>query len=231
MYRPNRHTPGQELWRGLAGLLGWNRSLSQDNALKPQVLRHLSKHFSRSRNLPVIQLHAYGISYGLQNAIINDTYYDSLPLPVALLLEGENRDLGKHVVRCVAATEETARTLGHLAADIAFVEGGNPNTEGDARDRVTRQYFANLDHRFRAWIRNATDPYLAERYQAEWLSIARREARILADDLASRASPSALRTRTRNEKNRNGEPIKVNLVIAQQSFNRRLRRHLPNREV
>ncbi len=231
LYRPNRHTPGQELWRGLGGLLGWDRYLDQDDSLKPQVLHRLAKHFAKGRNLPVIQLRAYGISYGLQNAVIGDTYFDTLPLPVVLLLEGGTRNLGKLVVKWVADTEEAARALGHLAADLAFAEGGDPDTEKDARDRVTRQYFTDLDHHFRSWISKTTDPDLEEEYRVEWYGIARREARALADDLVSRTGPSALRTRTRKEKNRNGEPIKVNLVIAQQSFNHRLRRHLTTGEV
>ncbi|MFJ9552879.1 type I-E CRISPR-associated protein Cse1/CasA [Nocardiopsis sp. NPDC101807] len=231
LYRPNRHTPGQELWRGLGGLLGWDRYLDHDDSLKPQVLHRLSKHFARGRNLPVIQLRAYGISYGLQNAVISDTYFDTLPLPVVLLLEGGTRDLGKRVVQWVADTEEAARALGHLAADLAFAEGGAPDTEQNARDRVTRQYFANLDHRFRAWISKATDPDLEEEYRAEWHGFARREARILAAELVSRTGPGALRTRTRTVTTKKGEPITVNLVIAQQSFNRRLRQHLGAGEV
>lgn len=231
LYRPNRHTPGQELWRGLGGLLGWDRYLDHEDSLKPQVLHRLSKHFAKGRNLPVIQLRAYGVSYGLQNAIISDTYFDTLPLPVVLLLEGGTRNFGKRVVQWVADTEETARALGHLAADLTFAEGGNPDTEKEAQDRAIRQYFADLDHRFRAWISRATDPDLEEKYRAEWYGIAREQARILANELVSRTSPSALRTRTRTVTTKKGEPINVNLVIAQQSFNRRLRQHLGTGEV
>nr|WP_237450279.1 type I-E CRISPR-associated protein Cse1/CasA [Nocardiopsis alba] len=238
-HRPKRHTPGQELWRGLGGLLGWDDYLDRDDSLKPQVLHRLAQHFTRGRKLPVIQLRAYGMSYGLQNAIIDDTYFDSLPLPLVLLLGGETRDLeerkardlGKRVVKCVADTEEAGRALGHLAADLAFAEGGDPGTEQQARDRVTRQFFADLDQPFRTWISGTTDPDRAEEYQGEWHALARRRARRLANDLISRTGPGALRIRNRKEKTKKGEIISVNLVTAQKSFNGRLRKHLPVKEV
>lgn len=231
-YRPHRHVPGKQLWRGLGGILGRDQALNRDSALKPPVLRQLSDRFDEGETLPVLQLRAYGISYGLQNAVIDDTYFDSLPLPVAALMEGGSKthELGQVIVKCVANTEEAASALGHFAANLAFAEGGAPDTEKSARDRIIRQYFAVLDQEFRSWLGNATNPDEVDEYREEWHRIARREAWKLARESISRTGPRALRTRYRKEKTKKGEPIGVNLVIARRSLSWKLRTHLGTEE-
>jgi CRISPR-associated protein Cas6/Cse3/CasE subtype I-E len=229
VYRPSRHDPGQELWRGLGGILGWDRALTNDDGIKPQVLKQLSERFAPGPGLPVLQLRACGVSYGLQSAVITETYADSLPLPVALLMEGSDRGLGEVAVRCVADTEGTAWALGQLAADLVFAEGGNPDAEKARREQVRRQYFADLDPRFRAWIATVTEPGedMEERYREQWHAIARAAALRQERILIAQAGPSGLRSRTRTDKkdskDKNGASVKVNSVTARQAFRSRPR--------
>ncbi|MEV2274999.1 type I-E CRISPR-associated protein Cse1/CasA [Nocardiopsis sp. NPDC049922] len=225
-YRPIRHDPGQELWRGLGGILGWDRGLRLDDGIKPQALRQLTARFTDGPGLPVLRLRASGVSYGLQNAVVADTFADTLPLPVALLMEGGDHSLGEMAVACVSDTESAAWALGELAADLVFAEGGDADAEKSRRHQARRRFYADLDHRFRAWIATVTDPDLEEEYRARWHAIARKAAERVETALLAQVGPGGLRSRARPGKDKNGDSVKVNSATARRTFRARLRRYL-----
>jgi CRISPR type I-E-associated protein CasA/Cse1/CRISPR type I-E-associated protein CasB/Cse2 len=221
--RPRRHRPGQELWRDLDGILGWDQPLASTNEdTKPLVFKQLGSHFRSAADLPTLQLRAYGISYGLQSAVILETYADSLMLPAELLVENTEWGLDKITAKCVANTRGVATALGQFAADLAFAQGGAPATEDARRNEVRQQYYADLDARFRVWIENVNDPERKESYQNEWHAIAYNAALRHERVLLSQAGQSELRSHVGTDR-KYWIGTNLNLVTARRVFRARLK--------
>ncbi|WP_017619213.1 type I-E CRISPR-associated protein Cse1/CasA [Nocardiopsis gilva] len=230
-YRPITHEPGQQLWRGLGGILGRGRDGTQrDQGLPlPKALEQVGI-FQRAIGRKLVRVHASGIAYGLQNAVIDETYADVLPLPVALFeVEGE-QELAKLAIAAVTDTGNAAWALGRLAADIAFASGADEDTQKAREPQAKNRLYAALDQPFRAWVAGLQDESRIEDYRADWHRTARQAAWKIASDLIGQAPPSAMRSRTRKEKpkGQKGEPMPMNLALAEREFSRRLRYRLPS---
>lgn len=225
-YRPSRHRPGQQLWRGLGGILGrrFEKGDGGPRSMAPHVLTHL-----RSVRLPkdkVLQLRAYGVVYGTQSSVVEETYTDVLPLPVALLRPTGREGLDAMAVQCVEDSSRVAHALGQLAADVVLCSGGDESVQVARRNSAQNRLYLVLDQPFRAWIAKLRDEEAADAYRAEWHDRVRTEAQRLAQSIVDDAPPTALRTRMRVPK-KGGRPEPINLAIAHHRFTQVLLALLP----
>ncbi|MEV0624319.1 CRISPR-associated helicase Cas3' [Nonomuraea wenchangensis] len=216
-YRPSRHRPGQQLWRGLGGILGRRFETGDGGrrSMAPHVLTHL-----RSVKLPkdkVLQLRAYGVVYGIQSSVVEEAYTDVLPLPVALLRPTGREGLDAMAVQCVEDSSRVAHALGQLAADTVLCSGGDDEAQQARRNSAQNRLYLLLDEPFRDWIARLRDEEAADAYRTEWHDRVRTEALRLADSIVNEAPPTALRTRMRVPK-KGGRPEPVNLALAHSRF-------------
>lgn len=233
-YRPSRHRPGQQLWRGLGGILGrrFEKGDGGRHSMAPHVLTHL-----RSVRLPkdkVVQLRAYGVVYGIQSSVIDETYTDVLPLPVALLRPAGREGLDAMAVQCVEDSSRVAHALGQLAAETVLCSGGDEDAQLARRNSAQNRLYLVLDQPFRDWIAKLRDEESVDAYRAEWHDRVRVEAQRLAKSIVNDAPPTALRTRMRVPKKggqqKGARPEPINLAIAHSRFLQVLFALLPKTE-
>ncbi|MFW5416439.1 type I-E CRISPR-associated protein Cse1/CasA [Nocardiopsis sp. CNT-189] len=229
-YRSERHRPGRQLWRGLGGILGRKNELSGPKAYKrPLALENLAAAADGAvAGERVIQVRAFGTTYGIQSAVVEETYTDTLPLPVALLRPQGAHELDAVAVRCVEDSERAARALGRFAADIAFAAGGDGDAEKSRQAEAQNRLYLMLDHPFRDWIARLADGRAAEEHRGGWHRRVRTAAGRLAADLAASAPVTAERVRLRPPPGgKEGRPRPINLAIAWNDFTHRLHQAVP----
>lgn len=222
VYMPREHQPERAFWRGLGSLLpsvtaeGAGREAA--DALPPAVLKWLAE----AHGLGLLPAHytlrtrAVGMTYGSQQAVIDDIVDDQVALPVVLLAEGD-RELGTTAVDAVGEAEAAARLLGHLAGNLALAAGGDAP---GPRARAEESAYAALDRPFRSWLVSLgpqTDPGEA---RAGWQGLVRDLIGDLGEELVLQAGPVAWRGRVVGEWH-------VSTPQADRRFHSQLRRLLP----
>jgi CRISPR system Cascade subunit CasA len=196
VYTPVRHQPGRELWRGLGPILAQARAdRPSPQERGPRVLDHLA---GRAHLLPGerIFLSGTGITYGTQSAVIDETYADTMPLPVAVLADRDG-DWEATALDAVRAAEEAATALATLAANLARAAGCDEDGLLTGRRRAARtRLYAELDSRFRRWIAelggSADEPADA---LGQWRTEVREQAERIAGEMLGAVPPEAVRGR------------------------------------
>ncbi|MEU0986020.1 type I-E CRISPR-associated protein Cse1/CasA [Streptomyces sp. NPDC005953] len=129
--RPRQHRPGQAAWRGLGALLALG-SVTDDREATTKtagfrtsvLLGNLTEAADRMSNAYPLQVELSGIVYGNQSAVIEDVFFDELPLPLAALdPEGEVCEV---LLQVVAEAEQLATAVNHLSADLRRAAGSEP---------------------------------------------------------------------------------------------------------
>jgi CRISPR system Cascade subunit CasA len=196
VYTPVRHQPGRELWRGLGPILAQARAdRPRPEERGPRVLDHLADraHLLRSER---ILLSGTGITYGTQAAVIDETYADTMPLPVAVLAD-RGGDWEATALDAVRAADESASALANLAASLARAAGCDEDGLLAGRRRASRtRLYAELDSRFRRWIADlgasSGEPGEALR---RWRTEVREQAERIASEMLGTVPPDAVRGR------------------------------------
>ncbi|HLL32656.1 MAG TPA: type I-E CRISPR-associated protein Cse1/CasA, partial [Streptomyces sp.] len=85
--RPRRHQPGKAAWRGLEALLAVDREQSDATATRAGfhtsvLLSQLSEVRERLPATYPLQVELTGITYGNQSAVVEDLFFDAIPLPL-----------------------------------------------------------------------------------------------------------------------------------------------------
>ena len=161
VYMPRKFEAGRALWRNLPGTLPTVTTVQGvDKQPKREFLPSatLSFHYqldnaSIETTYPkVMRIQAVGVTYGPQESTFEDIYSDELMLSVAVM-RVEREDLSAEIDRQVRLTEEVARDLGTLAANLARAAGESEDGAGvGARDRAKELFFSSVDTDFRAWL-------------------------------------------------------------------------------
>jgi len=196
VYMPVRHQPGRELWRGLGPILAQaraDRPSAQERG--PRVLDHLADRAHLLRGERIL-LSGTGITYGTRAAVIEETYADTMPLPVAVLAD-RGGDWEATALDAVRAAEEAATALATLAANLARAAGCDEDGLLTGRRRAARtRLYAELDSRFRRWIAelggSADEPAEA---LGQWRTEVREQAERIAGEMLGAVPPEAVRGR------------------------------------
>lgn len=222
-YYPQRHDTSQQMWREFPtfykgrdpGVVRWNILLQNPR------LQFLD------RKKPVV-LWAVSNQYGTQDALVNDTYSDSVTLHLAIMENlGSKRKL---VIDEIAHCEDLANAVGSLAADLAIAAG---RRDEDARKNSTaparEQFYFAIDEPFRRWLASV-DPEWDEdeTWQSieSWRSQAQRIARTLGTEMVRRSGMAAFVGRSIVKKSGKGKNETERAVhySAPEAFNSFLRR-------
>ena len=168
----------------------------------------------------VMRIQAVGVTYGPQEATFEDIYSDELTLSVAVM-RVEREDLSAEIDRQVRLTEEIARHVGILAANLARAAGESGEGAGDgARDRAKEFFFSAVDTDFRTWLTQVDGRESARDAGRRWECTLRQHAVDIQAELVRGASSSAIIGRD------TGRGY-MNVGIAENCFRSALNKHLP----
>ena len=230
VYMPSKFKAGRALWRDLPGTLPVCEMIKgADKQPKREFLQSavLSFHAELKSSMLAedyptqMQIQAVGVTYGPQEATVDDIYADELTLSVAMM-RTEREDLAAEVDRQVRMTEQVAVKVGMLAANLARAAGESGDGAGDgARDRAKEQFFSRIDDPFRAWLAQVDGRLSAREVGQIWASELRRYATELGAQLVASASSSAIIGRD------TGWGF-MNVSIAENFFRSALQKLVPN---
>lgn len=230
VYMPSKFKAGRALWRDLPGTLPVCEMIQgADKQPKREFLQSavLSFHAELKSSMLAedyptqMQIQAVGVTYGPQEATVDDIYADELTLSVAMM-RAEREDLAAEVDRQVRLTEQVAVRVGMLGANLARAAGESGDGAGDgARDRAKEQFFSRIDDPFRAWLAQVDGRLSAREVGQIWASELRRYATELGEQLVASASSSAIIGRD------TGWGF-MNVSIAENFFRSALQKLMPN---
>lgn len=229
VYMPRKYEAGRALWRNLPGTLPTVTTVQGvDKQPKQEFLPSatLSFHYqldnaSIETTYPkVMRIQAVGVTYGPQEATFEDIYSDELTLSVAVM-RVEHEDLSAEIDRQVRLTEEIARHVGNLAANLARAAGESGEGAGDgARDRGKELFFSAVDTDFRTWLAQVDGREDAREVGRRWERSLRQHATDIQTELVRGASSSAIIGRD------TGRGY-MSIGIAENIFRAALNKHLP----
>jgi len=201
VYMPRKFEAGRALWRNLPGTLPTVTTVQGvDKQPKQEFLPSatLSFHYQLDNALieatypKVMRIQAVGVTYGPQEATFDDIYSDELTLSVAVM-RVEREDLSAEIDRQVRLTEEIARDVGTLAANLARAAGESGDGAGDgARDRAKELFFSAVDTDFRTWLSQVDGHESARDAGRRWERALRQHATDIQAELVRGASSSAI---------------------------------------
>ena len=231
VYMPRKYEAGRALWRNLPGTLPTVTTVQGvDKQPKQEFLPSatLSFHYqldnaSIETTYPkVMRIQAVGVTYGPQEATFEDIYSDELTLSVAVM-RVEHEDLSAEIDRQVRLTEEIARHVGNLAANLVRAAGESGDGAGDgARDRAKELFFSAVDTDFRTWLTQVDGRESARDAGRRWECSLRQHALDIQAELVRGASSSAIIGRD------TGRGY-MNVGIAENYFRSALNKRLPVR--
>ena len=229
VYMPRKFEAGRALWRNLPGTLPTVTTVQGvDKQPKQEFLPSatLSFHYQLDNALieatypKVMRIQAVGVTYGPQESTFEDIYSDELTLSVAVM-RVEREDLSAQIDREVRLTEEVARDVGTLAANLARAAGESGDGAGDgARDRAKELFFSAVDNDFRAWLTQVDGHESARDVGCRWECTLRQHALGIQTVLVRSASSSAIVGRD------TGRGY-MNVGIAENYFRSALNKRLP----
>ena len=201
VYMPRKFEAGRALWRNLPGTLPTVITVQGvDKQPKREFLPSatLSFHYqldnaSIQTSYPkVMRIQAVGVTYGPQESTFEDIYSDELTLSVAVM-RVEREDLSAEIDRQVRLTEEVARDVGTLAANLARAAGESGDGAGDgARDRAKELFFSAVDNDFRSWLTQVDGHESGRDIGRRWECTLRQHATDIQTELVRGASSSAI---------------------------------------
>ena len=229
VYMPRKYEAGRALWRNLPGTLPTVTTVQGvDKQPKQEFLPSatLSFHYQldnasiETAYPKVMRIQAVGVTYGPQEATFEDIYSDELTLSVAVM-RVKHEDLSAEIDRQVRLTEEIARHVGNLAANLVRAAGESGDGAGDgARDRAKELFFSAVDTDFRPWLTQADGRESARDAGRRWECSLRQHALDIQTELVRGASSSAIIGRD------TGRGY-MNVGIAENYFRAALNKHLP----
>ena len=198
VYMPRKLPTDRAFWRGLSTLVA---QLSPKITVKGagEVTRYRSpgvvsfyQDLMYHEIVPLtglIPLHAVGIEYGAQEAVVTELVDDVLTLPAGLL-DPENTRLLAIVHDAMEETDHVASALRNLAGNLDRARGGSPETASAAREHTGASFYQVIDERFPRWLASldGADPAGA---RDQWRSLLRSEAWNQQEVLASAVPDTA----------------------------------------
>jgi len=202
--RPRRHQPGKAGWRGLEALLAVGSSGEQRDATATRsgfetsrLLAQLSGVRDRMPEAYPLQVELTGVAYGNQSAVIEDVYFDEIPLPLAAL-DPDGMVYGS-LLEAAEQAEKLAMAVNNLSADLRRAVGAEP-IPWDKGQRPGDTLLHALDplvRRLLSGLRSVGEDFeQTERGLEAWEKVAARETRKVAEQVFSTAPPSTFTGRT-----------------------------------
>ena len=198
VYMPCKLSKDRAFWRGLSALVAQPsspitvKSAGEVTPYRSPGVVVFYRKLMRRRIVSasgLIPLHAVGIEYGAQEAVVAELVDDVLSLPAGLLGQKNKRMLA--VVRgAMEETEQVATALWVLARDLDRARGGSPDTGKDAGRHAAAAFYQVIDERFPRWLASL-DQEDPDRAHVRWRGLLRSEALEQQKELASAVPDTA----------------------------------------
>ncbi|MGD9482883.1 type I-E CRISPR-associated protein Cse1/CasA [Streptomyces sp. TRM70308] len=223
--RPRRHQPGKAAWRGLQALLAVDWEQSDATATRSGfhtsvLLGQLNEVRDRLPAAYPLQVELTGIAYGNQSAVVEDLFFDAIPLPLTAL--DADGILYGCVLEAADQAEKLATAVNHLSADLRRAAGSDP-IPWDKGQRPGDTLLHALDplmRRLLAGLRQVGEDFDAtERGLLAWEHKAAAETWAVAEQVLSTAAPGTFTGRTVTQ---GSKEHTYRLSTAERSFRRRL---------
>ncbi|MDT0529171.1 type I-E CRISPR-associated protein Cse1/CasA [Micromonospora sp. DSM 115977] len=192
IYLPRPHDHSRALWRGLQTLLPAPPlpGAEAPQRLSPMVVQWLARLTVTGVVGPDFQARtrATSVTYGTQQAVVDEVFSDALTMNVLLLVE--DSALRAAAVDAAGDAESAVKVLCRLADNLVRAAGSRDIDSGDA-ERAAERAYALLDRAFRDWLARLgpdSDP-VAER--ASWQRLVRRAVKRLGSEMVAAAGPAA----------------------------------------
>ncbi|MFG1761039.1 type I-E CRISPR-associated protein Cse1/CasA [Micromonospora echinofusca] len=192
IYLPRPHDHSRALWRGLQTLLPAPPPPGTEapQRLSPMVVQWLARLTVTGVVGPDFQARtrATSVTYGTQQAVVDEVFSDALTMNVLLLVE--DSALRAAAVDAAGDAESAVKVLRRLADNLVRAAGSRDIDSGDA-ERAAERAYAMLDRAFRDWLARLgpdSDP-VAER--ASWQRLVRRAVKRLGSEMVAAAGPAA----------------------------------------
>lgn len=191
VYMPQTHVPGRALWRGLATTLPLTSPRGKADGGQAHVAAGVVEWAARAlERRHRVQLRAVGMTYGTQNAMVDEVVDDRLAMSIAVLDEA-NPALPQAVIDAVQATEVAVLAAKNLASNLARAAGAEPALADGARERVAERAYAALDGPFREWLADLDESSDPEAVRIVWHRTSRSLLHRLGDELVAGSGPGA----------------------------------------
>lgn len=230
VYMPRKHDADRAFWRNVPGVLpAGSRLVDGHDATRAAAVLRWAGRVAPKVGVDHVRLQAVGITYGPQEATVEEMVADEQELHLAMLLS-DSTELAVTVENGIQLAEQAVRLLGDLARDLAQAAGDSGADAGSSTQaQVTAEAFQALDLPARRWLAGLdgnTDHQLALQ---DWSITLQREISRLADRLVREASDAGAEGRVLERTTREGGKRKmlVSNATADVAFVRRLRRLLP----
>lgn len=192
VYMPRKHDPARALWRGLPLLTGAENSdnANTNNALRPYTmawLSHVRSAMQWNDTVP-IRLHAFGVEYGNNDAVIDTVIDDMLDLNL-IVIASRSPNMGQMLRQAIDNTDQGVFALRTLAANIASAAGLPAES---AQRRASELGYVTFDRAFRQWVRGIDHDDDLYELQAQWNRTARTILLHLSAQITTQASPRAI---------------------------------------
>lgn len=221
VYMPRKHDSARALWRGLPLLTSGEdtSNANTDNALRPYTMTWLSHVRSAMRwnDAIPIRLHAFGVEYGNNDAVIDAAVDDMLDLNL-IVITSRNPKMGQMLRQAVDNTDQGVSSLRTLAANIASA-AGLPSES--AQRQASELGYTTFDRVFRQWVRGIDHDNDLYELQTQWSRTAKTVLLRLASQIMAQASPQAIVGRDVTDSN--GTVRHYSVALAEIWFRSRLK--------
>jgi CRISPR system Cascade subunit CasA len=163
-YYPRFHDPSRQMWRDFASLFTQRLGTHADNSTyrRPGVVSWIAKLQDKKR-LKKLQFtfRIAAVTYGNMQAVVSDTFSDSLTLNAKILAKIEEEKGGWifRIIDELETTEKWVDAVAVLAANLlrasAEIKENTPSGKKkleETRDTVREQAYFRLDMPFRRWL-------------------------------------------------------------------------------
>lgn len=186
VYMPRKHDAERSMWRSLPSMLAESGD-SDGHALylPAETVRHLANAEQVAGEIIPVRLQTIGMTYGSQEAIVEELISDEMDLSTALLTAGgRGTELRGLVDDAIQSADATARALGQLASNLVRAQGEKGEKAGEHASGAARtRFYAGIDHGARTWIGGLSGGSEIEASLARWQAYLRRVAWSFAREL------------------------------------------------
>ncbi len=165
VWMPLHHSPERTLWRGLEALITLkDQSEGSQQPKKPETISQLGKYFPAEHP---IKVQLVGAVYGTQNALIEGSINQILPLELASLSENypEHQSC---ILESARKTMDAAVLLGQYAGQLLRAAGA----EYSFQPKPTEAVLHRLENDFRSWLASISSQQSTEENKKSWQLIA-----------------------------------------------------------
>lgn len=203
-YMPRKHSKEQAFWRGLPSLVA---QLSPPVGGKdgiprfriPAVLHFYQRLMARGivPATGLIKVHATGLEYGSNEAVIDEMIDDTLELPAKLV--PPDSPLVAYVHDAMKEADLAAFAVRNLSANLHRAAGAEPGAAADIAEDTRAAVYAVLDAEFPRWLATLAD-YDPEAARKAWRRFLYSEAARQSKSLIAGLPPTAFSGRGNGEK-------------------------------